>query len=195
MRASTLILAFATGFVLTLVAPMAPIDVMSKFMNAKSADKLSDIGTNAAATALNLVGMQAMAAEVADEPLNLDNIIKFDDNTKVTLDSSVSRDVLSRTQVRKIAMGKITTVDVVTTSTGTYSTDGLKSLHVQYPGVEVDRSHSGKGARVWVGGIGWTSLNSGQSSFVYYGDMQGGGAFVVGSKRGCYFGTGFAGCS
>ena len=51
---------------------------------------------------------------------------------------SVSQDVLSTHVVRKIEAGKTSLVQVVTTSSGVYSSDGLDSPHVRYPGFNRD---------------------------------------------------------
>lgn len=51
---------------------------------------------------------------------------------------SVSQDVLSTQVVRKIEAGKTSFVQVVTTPSGVYSSDGLDSPHVRYPGFNRD---------------------------------------------------------
>jgi hypothetical protein len=48
---------------------------------------------------------------------------------------TVSTEVLHRRQITKIAYGQKSVVTVITTPTGTYSSDGLSSPHVEYPGV------------------------------------------------------------
>src|SRR5690349_17723960 len=54
---------------------------------------------------------------------------------KISFDDSVSTEV-SRTQVvKKIAGGRKSDVTIVTTPSGTYSTDGLLSPNVRYPGI------------------------------------------------------------
>jgi hypothetical protein len=47
----------------------------------------------------------------------------------------VSIEPVAETVVRKIAYGKTTFVNVMETSSGVYSTDGLASPHIQYPGI------------------------------------------------------------
>ncbi len=56
---------------------------------------------------------------------------------QVDFDPSISGTVLSNSVVRKISYGKESLVSIVTTPTGTYSTDGFASSHVRYPGVSV----------------------------------------------------------
>jgi hypothetical protein len=47
----------------------------------------------------------------------------------------VSVEPIKESVVRKIAYGKTTFVNVMETSSGIYSTDGLASPHIQYPGI------------------------------------------------------------
>ena len=54
----------------------------------------------------------------------------------ITLDDSVSTEVLRTQVVTKIGHGRVSDVTVVTTPSGTYSTDGMLSPHVRYPGIE-----------------------------------------------------------
>jgi len=53
----------------------------------------------------------------------------------------VSTDVLTRRSVTKIGFGQMTKVAIITTSSGTYSSDGLVSPHVRYPGIAVAPRH------------------------------------------------------
>jgi hypothetical protein len=73
--------------------------------------------------------------------------------------------------VRKIAFGHPTVVTIVTTSSGTYSSDAITSPHVLYPGIEVTPTHGG--ARFHAasnttpqGTFSWSVISSG--SFTYY---------------------------
>jgi hypothetical protein len=79
---------------------------------------------------------------------------------------------VKRTQVvKKIAHGRTSSVTVVTTPSGTYSTDGLLSPHVQYPGIEKKLKGWASGgshyysSRSYSGGR-WTSFSNG--SFTYF---------------------------
>ena len=54
----------------------------------------------------------------------------------ITLDDSVSTEVLRTQVVTKIGHGRVSDVTVVTTPSGTYSTDGMLSPNVRYPGIE-----------------------------------------------------------
>jgi hypothetical protein len=52
---------------------------------------------------------------------------------------SVSQEVISTHVVRKIEAGQTSFVSVVTTPSGVYSSDGLDSPHVRYPGIHRDK--------------------------------------------------------
>lgn len=84
-------------------------------------------------------------------------LVKFGDEVyAITSEPSVSADVTERHVIRKIGMGRTSFVEIVTTPTGTYSSDGLASPYVRYPGIEVE--HVGSADPYWFGGLmGWTS--------------------------------------
>ena len=70
---------------------------------------------------------------------------------KFTIADGVSTEPLKAQTVSKIGFGQRTYVSVVTTSTGTYSTDGLASPYVRYPGIDRAWKHRGWGSRhFWV---------------------------------------------
>ena len=62
----------------------------------------------------------------------------------VVFDDSVSTDALSTRTVGKISFGHKSMVTIVTTATGTYSSDALTSPNVRYPGVDVTPKYSGR---------------------------------------------------
>ena len=90
----------------------------------------------------------------------------------ISFDETVSTEVQSSSTVTKIGFGHKSVVSIVTTPSGTYSSDALLSPHVRYPGIEVKpklwregdlsistfTSESGTGR--------WTSFSRG--SFTYY---------------------------
>jgi len=93
------------------------------------------------ATALAATGPGFVMNVFADEAavgFDTGNLVKFGEREyEVSYADWVSTDPLSTTTVRKIEAGKSSYVNISTTATGTYSTDGLTSRHVQYPGIEV----------------------------------------------------------
>lgn len=52
-----------------------------------------------------------------------------------TVEDSVSTDVISSSTIRKIEGGRTSFVKVARTATGVYSSDGLTSGHIRYPGI------------------------------------------------------------
>jgi hypothetical protein len=73
---------------------------------------------------------------------------------------SVEMDILSSLTVRKIGYGKTSFVEVTTTASGTYSSDGLASPHVRYPGLHPNPNYVASGpARVAIlDGGAWVAL-------------------------------------
>lgn len=86
----------------------------------------------------------------------------------IHFDETVSTDVSARHSVTKIGFGQVTQVSIVTTPTGTYSSDGLVSPHVRYPGIEVapSRRHRDSSFRFWRASV---RAGAGGSSFVFIG--------------------------
>ncbi|MHB1111051.1 MAG: hypothetical protein ACYCZU_12155 [Devosia sp.] len=113
-----------------------------------------------------------------------DNLVKFD----FTIEPSVSTDVVRTRTVRKIGYGKTAFVKIITTPSGVYSTDGVTSPHIRYPGIhkELKRSPWGRIA-LWSGGKGWmafTAINA--SSFVSITPFKG-GQLVTTEEGNCVF--------
>ena len=101
-------------------------------------------------------------ADEAPAGFDTSKLVKFDGREyEVDYADWVSTDPLSSSTVKKIEGGKVTYVSITTTATGTYSTDGLTSKHVQYPGIDVtevtpDRRNW---VRYWTNGS-WYSFSS-----------------------------------
>lgn len=90
-----------------------------------------------------LTAMVAAGASYADglagsEPARLSTLVKFGDREyEMAAADWVSLTPISSVTVRKIGYGRATEVSVATTATGTYSSDGMVSPHVRYPGITV----------------------------------------------------------
>ena len=107
------------------------------------------------------------AKDIFPTPFDPARLKKFN----ITVADTVSTKPTRTQLVNKIAFGHKSVVEIVTTSTGTYSSDALTSPNVKYPGIDVtpkvasnDYSYSS-----WTtpdGTGSWTSLSSG--SFTYY---------------------------
>ncbi len=94
------------------------------------------------ASALAAIGPGYVVEAFADEMpagFDTDKLVKFGDREyEVSYADWVSTDPLSTAMVKKIEGGKVSYVSITTTATGTYSTDGLTSRHVLYPGIDVE---------------------------------------------------------
>lgn len=106
------------------------------------------------ALALLLVAVLGAGMARADgildtSPPPLTTLVKFNDRSyDLSYADTVSLEPLATSVVRKIGYGAVTTVNIATTSTGTYSSDGLVSNHVRYPGITVEerpRHYSSRG--------------------------------------------------
>lgn len=69
--------------------------------------------------------------EIFRKPIDGADFVKPD----WTIEPWVATEPLSQTTVRKIGYGRTEYVSIVTTATGTYSSDGLASRNVLYPGI------------------------------------------------------------
>src|SRR5690606_7541371 len=97
-----------------------------------------------AATALAMSGagsdIRAFADEMLTPGFDKSKLVIFDDSMfSVSVDPSISTEATRTEFVRKIEFGRTSVVKVTTTASGTYSTDGLYSPHIRYPGIHVER--------------------------------------------------------
>ena len=124
------------------------------------------------ATALAAIGPGFVLETFADEmPAGFDTskLVKFDGREyEVEYADWVSTDPLSSTTVKKIEAGRVSHVSITTTATGTYSTDGLTSKHVLYPGIEVTAVGRGTGTyvRFWTNGDWYNFRSRAGNSFI-----------------------------
>jgi acetyl esterase/lipase len=70
---------------------------------------------------------------------------------------SVSQEVASSYEIRKIEAGKTSFVQVVNTPSGVYSSDALDSPHVRYPGIHRDKDREFD-AIAYLSGGGWIGI-------------------------------------
>lgn len=66
-------------------------------------------------------------------------LVRISDQDYLVGATGASLEAISSVNIRKIGYGKNRFVTVTTTSSGVYSTDGLISPHIRYPGIEVTR--------------------------------------------------------
>lgn len=84
-------------------------------------------------------GMARADAIFDTSPPPLSTLVKFHDREyEVSYADTVSLEPVSTSVVRKIGYGVVSSVNIATTSTGTYSSDGLVSNNVHYPGITVE---------------------------------------------------------
>jgi hypothetical protein len=129
----------------------------------------------------------AQMSAVAEEPVKaaaatLDKLFpnlidpKMFKHYDITFDDSVSGDVVSTRHVKKIAGGRTVDVTITTTPSGTYSTDGLLSPHVKYPGVDKKlKPWAGPSSSYWyrssrsANGSSWSMYSHGSFTYFSYG--------------------------
>lgn len=117
--------------------------------------------------------LMSTAEELMPAPFDTAGLVKPD----FTVEPGVSTEVLRRSTVRKIGYGRTSFVTIAETASGTYSSDGLASPHIRYPGIHFDHGSDGPQlAGVMVrGGSSWMVLGStGASSFVSVAPFAGG---------------------
>jgi hypothetical protein len=116
---------------------------------------------------------QDSVLELQDQPaIDPDQLVKFEGREYLVENADwVSTDAESTSVIQKIEGGRTSYVTVTTTATGTYSTDGLFSEHIQYPGVtvtEVSDYRAPNRFSYWTSN-GWTSVRVRLgNSFTYY---------------------------
>jgi hypothetical protein len=118
------------------------------------------------------VVLDVMADEAPQPAFDPADLVRFGDREyRVHYEDWVATEPLSSASVKKIEAGRVSFVTITTTETGTYSTDGLTSPHVQYPGIEVAEVTDGlNDFRFWTNGY-WQSFRVGiGDSFRYYSD-------------------------
>ncbi|MFC0010524.1 hypothetical protein [Devosia nitrariae] len=110
------------------------------------------------ATALSAIGPGLVMSVFADEAktaIDLDALVRIDDtHYRITYEDWVSTEPLANSRIKKIGYGQTSYVDIAETATGTYSTDGLASPHVLYPGIEVEEVSDERLATLVLGGWG-----------------------------------------
>jgi len=109
------------------------------------------------------------AGEIFPPPFNPDSLVKWD----FQVEPSVSTTPLRQSTVRKIGYGVTEFVQVVQTSTGTYSSDALQSPHVEYPGILKQRKRAHAGLAYWSGDRWVTGAALTAGSFVVLGGEAG----------------------
>lgn len=118
---------------------------------------LSTLPTILSLTAAALV--MSLAAVRADG-FDPSKLLILDEDNGVQYEDWVSTDPLDTQVVKKIEAGRVSYVTIKRTATGVYSSDGIESPHVQYPGViEPDNPRNQFSFSSWNGGQ-WTRMKT-----------------------------------
>ena len=111
------------------------------------------LSLSAAALVLSLAAVRA-------DGFDPSNLLILDEDTGVRYEDWVSTDPLDTQVIKKIEGGRVSYVTIKRTATGTYSSDGIESPHVQYPGViEPDNPRDRFSFSSWNNGQ-WTRLKT-----------------------------------
>jgi hypothetical protein len=97
-----------------------------------------------------------------------------------TVEDTVSTEVISSAKIRKIEAGRTSFVTVATTATGVYSSDGLTSGHIRYPGIHTNEQRHA--ALAYLVGGGWMFFVADAGSSVEVIETENGGAIVSGGS-------------
>lgn len=140
------------------------------------------------ASIIAVTGPGMVAPALADELLGTSvargfdtaDLIKFEERDyAVTNEDWVSSKPLSSVQVKKIEAGQVSYVTITTTATGTYSTDGMFSRHVQYPGISVEELRPRNQFSYWSNGR-WSGFSArAGDSFRYFSNSLGNSGFRI----------------
>jgi len=139
-----------------------------------------------------LVAGMAAPATLADAgvvtlgaPPPLSTLVRFEERDyTVSYDESVSLEPLSQARITKIGYGRSTEINVATTASGTYSSEGLVSPYIRYPGIVVERAAESDTELIIGMGLG-----NGRSSFLAITASPRGDFVIVDAGR-----RGFASC-
>jgi hypothetical protein len=154
------------------------------------------------ATFLGAVGPGVVIHAFADESvtaLDPSNLVRFKDRTySVTYEDGVSTEPVSQASVRKIGYGQTSFVQIATTETGTYSSDGLYSPNFRYPGIHVKEVTDPRGAfgafSFWTAGLGWVGIPMSSASSIVHVRTKG-NTLVVNGGTSCVFTKTYSTCN
>lgn len=153
---------------------------------------------------LRLIVDIAHAGEYQPDPMS--KLVHFKGRDyAVAFDETVSDAPLSSARIKKIGYGHVSQVSIVTTASGTYSTDGLMSRHIQYPGVSVTMlpllAGSGMTAAplsgpvgYWRTGFGWMRMPLDAGSMVTVLRGKDGQSAVMAGDVSCFTAAGTTAC-
>ena len=118
------------------------------------------------------------ASQLGATPIDPDKLLKWD----FKMEPGVSIKPIKESSIRKIGYGHVTVVDVMETDSGVYSTDGLASANIQYPGIiKEPKADAAPAPMLWLWSDGrWASaIAFSASSFVAVTPFKGGKLVVT----------------
>lgn len=124
------------------------------------------------------------ASDLWPSPIDTSKLVKWDYVTE----PGISIEPVAESTIRKIAYGKTTFVTVMETDSGVYSSDGLASPNVEYPGIVKQPKAGTPSPMLWLWGDGkWASANAYTAgSFTVVTPIEGGrGKLVVSDDNLC----------
>jgi hypothetical protein len=108
---------------------------------------------------LAALAFAGLASAVHADGIDVDNLVRFSAGADEQIESWVSTTPLQSWTVKKIEAGRVSHVKIVRTSTGTYSSDGLASPHIQYPGITIPKPLNEFSFSSWNDGR-WTKVRA-----------------------------------
>lgn len=129
----------------------------------------------------------------AEEPFEFGDFLRIDDKLyQLSFDDDIDRTARSTQTITKIGYGHESEVLVVTTSTGTYSSDSLASPNVLYPGVSATERSAYAAAGASQRGPWWSMpvgparvYLPGTPSFIHVVPTADGGQAIVSNDLSC----------
>ena len=196
------VIATIAGFlaVAALAAPMLPNGPIPDKAFVLADEAVPEMMQASAELADNVLRVATFQKPKPQQPIDFDNLIRINGGDyEVSYSENFSDKVQSLTTVRKIGFGKLEEVSIVTTPSGTYSTDGLASSHVRYPDIATNPAPAngpGLSGAVWHYGQGWLPQQfSPAHSIIVYGRTQSGGRFLAGKGKTCFKSASYYTCS
>lgn len=150
----------------------------------------------AVGSGLNALGGLVVSSARADEavpPVDPSKLVKFEGRDyRIDYQPWVSTEPVSQVSVKKISRGVVTYVNVVTTSTGVYSSEAMLNPHILYPGVKVTQLPPNTDGQTpvamayWNGRSTWVAVPlDGTPSFTSITPLNGGGSIIWNHSRAC----------
>jgi|GEM_PF-2954391 len=181
-----------------LATPVVLAQTNGGLLDWRSSRAINTMAEDGLEAAGNLLSMDAMADEASTSAIDFDKLVKYQDKDYVIEhDGTMSTEVLATHKITKLGYGKSTEVRVFRTPTNVYSTDGLFSPNVLYPGIKVTPAPAPMtGIFSLIPGLGWIELKglADAQSTVFFGG-RGANQYISSGGNSCFRGSGFITCT